>query len=665
MAVRLRGWSLALVLPGLALSADPPAATEYTVLLAGLPKGEMRVSKAGGERRITYRYQDRGRGPELTAVRRDDSHGIPQSFSVSGLDYRKMAVSERFTAKNGLAEWVSEVDRGSSSAKGFYFPNESTPEDYAALARAVMASGAHRLALLPAGRASIQKVTAREVKCPTGKVQATLYLIGGVDFEPQGVWLDEKSQLFSQATSWLGVIRKGCEAVQPDLEAAQTQALKQTAEANAAKLRHQPEGALIIRNAKIFDAERRELIPNSTVVIRGDRIESVGADKDVAAPAGAEVLDAKGKVLLPGLWDMHVHVQGQNDGVLDLMAGVTTVRDLANDKEQLQRLSDWFDRDVIPGPHIIKAGIVEGPGPFAGPTQVLCDTPEQVRQAVEDYAASGYVQIKLYSSLKPVLVPVAVEAAHAKGLRVSGHIPAGMTMREAVEAGYDEVQHANFWFLNFMGPEVQAKTNTQARFIEVGKHAHELDLNSPKVHDFISLLKTKGTVVDPTLVVFEGLFMAEKGKLVPSLAPWEARLPPVSSRINRQGGRATTVEERATYAESFQRMKQMLKKLFDAGIPIVAGTDGSSLEYSRELELYVESGVPPVDVLYMATLGSARVMKMESDTGSIIAGKRADLVLVDGNPLERMSDIRRTRQVIKNGVLYDASSLAQAGGLAP
>jgi imidazolonepropionase-like amidohydrolase len=131
----------------------------------------------------------------------------------------------------------------------------------------------------------------------------------------------------------------------------------------------------------------------------------------------------------------------------------------------------------------------------------------------------------------------------------------------------------------------------------------------------------------------------------------------------RSGGRANTPEERIAYTESFTRMKQMLKKLYDAGVPIVPGTDGSALLYSRELELYVEAGIPAADVLHMATLGAARVAKLDGVTGSIAPGKRADLVLIDGDPLQKISDIRRTVLVIKGGVIYDAPALAAAAGL--
>jgi imidazolonepropionase-like amidohydrolase len=377
------------------------------------------------------------------------------------------------------------------------------------------------------------------------------------------------------------------------------------------------------------------------------------------------VIDATGRTLLPGMWDMHVHITNSNDGLLDLMAGITTVRDMGDDMEVLKRLSDRFDRGELNGPHVLRAGLIDGTGPYQGPTKTLVSNAEEMRAAVKLYADAGYPQIKLYSSVKPELVPVAVEAAHARGLRVSGHVPAGMTMRQAVEAGYDEVQHANFWLLNFMSPEIVARTNTPTRFSDAYIQGREIDVNSPEVRDFIAFLKARHTVVDPTLVTFETMFTGQKGVQVKSYQPYADRLPPGMLRGGLSGGRGKTPEERAAYTESYRRMMQMLKLMHDAGVPVVNGTDGGAFDYTRELALHVESGISPADVLYDSTLGSARVMGLDRDTGSIAPGKRADLVLIEGDPLTNIAAIRATRLVLKDGAVYDPAALGAAAGLAP
>src|SRR5262249_11681850 len=144
-----------------------------------------------------------------------------------------------------------------------------------------------------------------------------------------------------------------------------------------------------------------------------------------------QVIDATGKMVLPGLWDMHVHLSG-TDGLLHIDAGVTTVRDLANDIDDLTARRKRFDDSTEIGPHVIPAGIIDGSGPFKGPTKVLVSTADEARAAVDNYFRLGYPQIKIYSSVKPELVPVIIEEAHKNGQRVSGHIPAQMTARECV-----------------------------------------------------------------------------------------------------------------------------------------------------------------------------------------------------------------------------------------
>ena len=285
-----------------------------------------------------------------------------------------------------------------------------------------------------------------------------------------------------------------------------------------------------------------------SVRISGGKIAAVAKDGDASLGLGSspEILDAKGQMLLPGLWDMHVHLGDWDDGLLHLAAGVTTVRDLANDIDHLQDLRGKFDAGTLAGPRIIMAGFIDGRGPFQGPTKVFADTPEEAKADIAKYKSLGYEQIKIYSSVKPELVPVIAAEAHRNGMRVSGHIPAFMTMEQAVAAGYDEVQHANFWFLNFLFDTVK-DTRTPARFTAVAEHAAELDLDSDRVRAFVKLLQDHHTVLDPTVSVFEDMFVARDGSYAPTLAPVAGRLPPqvrrnfLERRPPRAGGNGSAV----------------------------------------------------------------------------------------------------------------------------
>jgi imidazolonepropionase-like amidohydrolase len=390
----------------------------------------------------------------------------------------------------------------------------------------------------------------------------------------------------------------------------------------------------------------------------------VGEDGKVSVPAGAQVIDASNQTLMPGLWDMHVHLQ-PNDGMLNMASGVTSVRDLANDIDQLGAMQRRFDEGTEIGPRVLKAGFIDGRGPYAGPTKIFADTEEEAKADIDRYAQLGYVQIKVYSSLKPELVPKIVQMAHAHGMRVSGHVPAFMTAQQFVEDGVDEIQHMNFIFLNFMFDKVK-DTRTPARFTEVGAHAAEIDPASPQVQAFIQLLLQHKTVLDPTLNIFEGMFTDRPGAMSAGYAPIADRLPAQIRRGLFYGGLAVPDGMDQRYRDSYQQMMKMAKAFYDAGIPLVAGTDtlaGFSLH--RELEIYEQAGIPAPKILQIATLGAARVMKRDNELGSIAPGKLADIILVDGDPSAHVSDIRKVKTVVKDGVVYQSSELYQSLGVRP
>jgi imidazolonepropionase-like amidohydrolase len=361
---------------------------------------------------------------------------------------------------------------------------------------------------------------------------------------------------------------------------------------------------------------------------------------------------------------MHVHI-ASGDGTLLLASGITTVRDLGNDLEQLAARKARFDAGSELGPNVLRAGLIDGPGPFTAPTGVVVSDEAQAKAAVARFADARYDQIKIYSSVPPPLVPAIAAAAHARGLRVSGHIPSGMDAAQAVEAGYDEIQHVNFLFLRFLaGPNDD--TRTPLRFTRVAEAGAGLDLASPEVRQFFDLLVAHKTVLDPTLATFHAMFVADPGDLDPVLAPFESRLPAQSVRFGKGGGLPAPGAQRAQFRESYQAMLRMVKAAWDRKITIVAGTDDvAGLTLSHELELYVEAGIPAPDVLALATLGSARVMGKDRETGSIAVGKRADLVLVDGDPTVDITAVRNTDTVVCRGIVYDPAELFASVGMRP
>jgi hypothetical protein len=360
---------------------------------------------------------------------------------------------------------------------------------------------------------------------------------------------------------------------------------------------------------------------------------------------------------------MHAHVS-DNDGLLNLAAGVTTVRDLANDTDSLlARRQRIIDGKEI-GTRIVLAGIIDGRGPYQGPTKVLVSTEAEARAAVDHYKRLGYVQIKIYSSVPPAIVPAIIDEAHKNGLRVSGHIPAEMTAAQCVELGYDEIQHINFLILNFF-PNVK-DTNTSTRLTAPAKLGAGLDLTSPQVQSFIKLLEEHHTKLDLTLSIFEDMYLNRAGHIPVGDQSIASRLPAQVRRNLLLTGLTPPSGMDETYRRSFAKMLEFAGLLYRSGIPIEAGTDSmAGFALHRELELDVQAGIPPSQVLENATLNAARIMSLDKDLGSITPGKLADLVLVDGDPTTNISDIRKTVLTVKDGVLYRPAELYAELGVTP
>jgi imidazolonepropionase-like amidohydrolase len=517
--------------------------------------------------------------------------------------------------------------------------------------------------MLPEGEATIDRVAELTVDSSGQKKNVNLYAIGGLDFSPTYVWLDEQRNFFALVDPWLSVIPEGWEATVKPLQAAQNKAVDTRAAELASKLAHPAPGSIAFTHVSLFDAQSAQMLKDRTVVVAGDRIRSVGPANQIAAPTGALVIDGAGKTLLPGLWDMHAHVSG-NDGLLNLAAGVTTVRDLGNDIDSLLARRKRIEEGKEIGTRIVLAGIIDGPGPYQGPTKVLVSTDAEARAAVDKYVHLGYVQIKIYSSVKPELVPVIIQEAHKQGVRVSGHIPAEMTASKCVELGYDEIQHVNFLMLNFM-PDVK-NTNTAARLTEVAKRGADLDLNGPQVQAFIKLLQDHHTVIDPTLAIFEEMITTAPGTMPRGYQPIAQRLPTQIRRSLLSAGLTPPPGMEQRYQESFAKTLQLVGMMYRAGIPVEDGTDTmAGFALHRELELDVKAGIPANKVLQDATFNAARIMMLDGDLGSIETGKLADLTLVIGDPVANISDIRKTALVVKNGVVYKPQELYSALGVAP
>jgi hypothetical protein len=282
-------------------------------------------------------------------------------------------------------------------------------------------------------------------------------------------------------------------------------------------------------------------------------------------------------------------------------------------------------------------------------------------KAIDDYHALGYQQIKLYSAIKPEWVAPMAAHAHSLGMRVCGHIPAFMSAQQAIDAGYNEVTHMNFIFLNFMGDTID--TRTPARFRLVGDNGGNLDLNSKQVKDFIELMKQKHISLDATINVWQGMFDEFKGDTSNFLKPvvdWMPDAEKTNLAIQTPFGND---EQKANYKAAFINILKMQKLLYDNGILLVAGTDGGQANaLHHELELYVQAGIPANEVLKIATYNAALDCNLQDKYGSITQGRDADFILIDGDPTTNISSIRKVYLVIKNDRIYQPKQLLASQG---
>ncbi|RYD39983.1 MAG: amidohydrolase, partial [Sphingomonadales bacterium] len=231
-------------------------------------------------------------------------------------------------------------------------------------------------------------------------------------------------------------------------------------------------------------------------------------------------------------------------------------------------------------------------------------------------------------------------------------------------AGYDELTHLNFVVMETMPREVIDKANTRQRMEGPARYFKDVDLDGPLMSGFIAELARRKTLVDPTIVIFEGMLTQDGGKPHPAYAPYMGIISPVIERSVFTGGGYPVVEglTRDDYRKSYAKMVELVGRLHKAGVPIVAGTDGWGIELVRELEIYRQAGFTAAEAIQSATIIPARVVGADKRTGSIAVGKEADMVLVDGDPSVELGALRRVATVVSDGYVMDAAELRKAAG---
>jgi imidazolonepropionase-like amidohydrolase len=426
-----------------------------------------------------------------------------------------------------------------------------------------------------------------------------------------------------------------------------------------------PQGAVAFTNVRIFDADAKRFLADQSVVVANGKITAVGSASSVKTPAGAQLIDGRGKTLVPGLWDSHMHLGNDFNGIQELALGVTSIRDPGNDDSLTIDRRNRAARGELLLPHVYASSLIDGKGPNTAQVANVATSEAEAVALVGKAKRNGFVGVKFYGTLDPKWLPAAIAEAHKQGLHVHGHIPAGIRPLDAIRAGYDEITHINWIFMQAMSDEVIRKSNGILRFEAPGRFAKDTDLDAEPLKSLVATMARQGIYSDPTIVTFEALYVPENGELSAAYAPFAGTLPPTTERGFRVGGFAVPKGlTRNDYRASFAKLLGLVGKMHRAGVPIVAGTDGTGLELVRELELYVQAGLTPAEALATATLVPARLVRQDKNTGSIQVGKIADLVLVEGDPSQRIGDLRHTRVVMLAGSLMDADALRSAAGIA-
>lgn len=487
----------------------------------------------------------------------------------------------------------------------------------------------------PTRNVRIQSRGTDTVRLGAQNVRLKRYTVDGVIWGRETLWLDERDR-FAAIVSRIHIlpleaIREDLKDAWPALQAIAVQDAMADLSAMSKQAAPVADGAFAITGATVIDGTDRAAVEDATLLVRDGRIAEVGPSARVTIPAGVRRIDGRGKTIVPGLWDMHAHASQIEWAPAYLAAGVTSIRDMGGERGFLTAFRDALAAKRGPGPRVLLAGLVDGEAPNAF-GQYTASTPDAGRALVDRYHADRFEQMKLYSLLQPPVVDAIVARAHELGMTVTGHVPTALGIRRAVEAGMDHVAH-----------------------MPVGG-----DLQAPATRETIELLAKRRVVIDPTLPWGELLGRAPETQ-VDQIEPGLKSGPPALVMNYRS---VTNQGDAAAAKARVDRQLATLKALHAAGVPIVAGTDGAVPGHSllRALELSVRAGLTPIQAIQTATIGPARSMGLEKEVGTIEPGKRADFVILDGNPLADISNIRRIRWVVGQGRMYEPGDLWTAAG---
>ncbi len=625
------------------------------------------TSDGGTEAKAIFSFQDRGSAVPLGALYQLTADGTTRRYQAWGNTARGITIDDRVTARSDgsfgsyhLGEGERRVvPRGAFAAISGYAPllgQQLLIKTWNKHGRPA------KLQLLPAGTAVTITSRGKESFPFEGKTVTFEHLaVQDLVWGREDVWIDDTGDLVAVVTRdaefdhFEGVNVLYAPLLPELTKRAGADAVTWLAEISRGADRS-PKGVVALVGGRLIDGNGGAPILDAVVVYDGDRITAAGPRKSTTIPAGATVIDISGQTVLPGLWDMHAHVEQVEQGAAYLAAGITTVRDLGNILEFITAVRDTIAAGKGLGPRVLVDGLVDGDGRATLGT-LRINKLADIAPMLDKLKAAGCLEVKIYSSMRPDLVKPIADAAHQRGLRVTGHIPEGMDVMQALDAGYDGVNH-----ITFVGdmaiPHAEREKMSPGEF---RRRMAAVDLNTPQMQNVFKKIAAKHTTFDDTLALYELFWHTteENQRREPGMAKVPRELQGMFDGVNKT--------DAAESAAVFDKFLAILRELHRHGVPIVAGTDISIPGHTlhRELELYVQAGFTPMEAIQAATLVPARAMGMNKELGTIEVGKRADLLVVAGNPLADIHDIRKVARVVARGRFYDPAPLWRLVGFTP
>ena len=637
----------------------------YEVLFGGIDVGDLKVIHKGNDITVDFGFSNNGRGASSAETLVLSNTGLPLNWQITGKTTFGNAVNEQFVVKGGTASWIAAAGKGSLSFDGnsVYVAQSASPYSYYLYAKALLNASQQRLSALPAGELAIQKLQSISL---TGSqtIQADIFAITGIELDPSYIALDAEQNLLAYISPRVTTIRQ--DLIENDAKLRELAADMNASrfEKIASKVSHKYEQAVRINNIKIFNPETLSLSTTQSVLINGNRISAIEAV--VTTPKNGEILiEGKGGTLIPGLYEMHGHMS-DNDALLNVMAGVTSVRDMGNEIDVLDPLIDKIRSGILIGPRITKSAFIEGKSKFSAATGEMASSEQEAVDLVNMYADRGdYSQIKIYSSIDGNWVPAMAAAAKKRGMRVAGHIPAFSNVDEMMAAGYDEITHINQVMLSWV---LDREEDTRTLFRITGmKRFADVDLNSERVKKTLSTMVENNVAVDPTIVIHEFGLTARNGETRKGMQDYIANMP-IGVQRNAKVALLNVKDddEDRAYLFAYEKVLDTLTMMHKKGIFLVPGTDlGGAFELHRELELFTQIGMSNAEALRRGSYDMANYLGYGKDLGSIEQGKLADFFLVPGNPITDITAIKTISMVAKDGVIYFPSEVYPEFGIIP